>query len=82
MLPICYIGIIKPVLWIILLLTGINISAYYVYALFNGPFDSETLKYALYLVIGSYFALILDKSKIDKVLGIKNLKPIKRRIKK
>ena len=78
MVPICYISIIKPVLWIILLLTGINLFSYYLSSIWNnGFFHSETLKYALYLVVGSYFALILDKSKIEKVVGLKKVKKIK-----
>lgn len=59
-------------LWIILLISGLNILVYYVFsANTKGFFDQETLKYAVFLVIGAYFCLILDKNKISEALNVK-----------
>lgn len=65
-------GWISIILWIVLIFTGINVLAYYIYSFFTkGSFDQETLKYAIMLCVGSYFCLILDKNKIYDALNIK-----------
>ena len=59
-------------LWIALIVSGLNIVAYYLYAICEyGFFNSETLDYAVMIVIGSYLCLIIDKDKIDKLFRIK-----------
>lgn len=64
--------IIQCFLWPILFLTSMNIFIYYVYCIFTkGFFHEETLKFAIFLIIGTYFFLILDKKKICESLGIK-----------
>lgn len=69
--------ILDKILWLILLIVSMDILGYYVYCLITkGIFDEETLKYAIFLVIGIYFILILDKKKIYEALGIKNLPQI------
>ncbi|MBI2647412.1 hypothetical protein HYW99_02955 [Candidatus Woesearchaeota archaeon] len=63
---------INFILWIILLVTGINLLTYYGYNILkNGFFDPETLKYSIILIVGAYFCLILDKNKIYDSLNIK-----------
>ena len=67
---------ISIILWLTLIVTGINLLAYYVRSvILNGFFDPESLKYAVILVIGSYFSLILDKNKIHEALDIKRNLP-------
>ena len=63
---------LSTILWFVLLFACINILTYYISSLINDGFlDSETLKYAVMLVIGSYFCLILDKNKIFESLNIR-----------
>lgn len=60
------------VLTIILIGVSANILAYYIYSVLTyGWFHAESLKYAIYLVIGAYAFLIIDRKKIDEALGIK-----------
>lgn len=60
--------------WVVLILVSVNLLIYYVYSLFNkGFFDSETLKFALYLAIGTYFICILDKKKVREAFGMKDV---------
>jgi hypothetical protein len=63
---------ISCILWITLIVTGINLLGYYIKSIIiNGFFDPETLKYAVMLVVGAYFFLILDKNKIYEALNVK-----------
>lgn len=82
----CFMGLVSIVLWIALIFTGVNVLAYYIYCLVTkGFFDSETLKYAVMVAVGSYFCLILDKNKIYDALNVKKdlsfitIDPIKKR---
>ena len=64
-------GILTFILWIILILTSIHIFACYIYCIIKSClFDSETMKYAVMLVIGSYLLLVVDKNKILDALGL------------
>ena len=61
-------------LHIVLVVASLNILAYYLSSTIHyGWLNSETVKYALYLVIGSYFFLVVDNKKIRELLGIKKL---------
>lgn len=67
-----FLGIILILLWIILFVSAINILAYFIFSwATKGFFNPETLRYSIYLVVGAYFCLILDKSKIYEAMGIK-----------
>ena len=62
-------------LWIALIVSGLNIVAYYIYAIREyGFFNPETLDYAIMIVVGSYLCLIIDKDKISKLFKIKRRK--------
>ncbi len=64
--------LVTPVLWVILIVAGINLLAYYVHSVItNGFFDTETLKYAVIVAVGAYSCLILDKNKIYEALNVK-----------
>ena len=64
--------IISKVLWLALIVAGLNIFSYYILTILQkGFFDSEALKYAVMISVGSYFCLIIDKNKIDDALKIK-----------
>ena len=64
--------LISFILWIALVVTGLNLIAYYIFNVkTNGFFDQESLKYAVIIIIGTYFSLILDKNKIYEALNIK-----------
>ena len=74
------VGLVKPLLmfileiflWSILIISAINILSYYIYCILNhGWFNKETIKIAIYLLIGSYYFLIIDKKKIYEMFGIK-----------
>ncbi|MBS3147437.1 hypothetical protein J4219_00970 [Candidatus Woesearchaeota archaeon] len=66
-----FLAIVSVMLWISLLFASVNVLAYYIYSIkVNGIFNDETLKYAIYIVIGAYFCMILDKKKIEEALGI------------
>lgn len=68
---ICYF-LLFLLFWLILIVASINVLIYYIYSIkTNGWLNEDTMKYAIYLVIGAYFFLILDKKKIYDVLGIK-----------
>ena len=61
-------------LWIILVITGLNIAAFYFYSLYGqGPFGEETLKYSVILIVGSYACLVLDRNKIYEALKVKRV---------
>ena len=65
-------ALLSIILWVALIITGLNIFAYYVYnILTKGFFDPETLKYGVMVAIGSYFCLIIDKNKIYESLNVK-----------
>jgi len=67
-----FLTIISFILWVILFLAGANLLVYYVYSILTRGFlDPETLKYAVYLVIGAYFCMVLDKNKIYEALNVK-----------
>ena len=54
-------SVLDVLAWLILILVAINILSYYIYSWINkGFFDSETLKFALYLAIGAYLICIID----------------------
>ena len=64
--------VISVILWLILIAASVNVLCYYIKSIFtNGWSSPETVKYAIYLVIGAYFCLILDKNKIYEALNIK-----------
>lgn len=55
-----------------LLIACANILCYYVFLIKNnGWLNPETIKYSIYIVIGSWFFLILDRKKIYELFGIK-----------
>ena len=63
---------ISFILWIALIVTGLNLIAYYIFNVkTKGFFDQESLKYAVIIIVGTYFSLILDKNKIYEALNIK-----------
>lgn len=67
-----FLALMEYVFWIALIFTGANVLAYYIYSIVTkGVFDSETLKYAVMVAVGSYFCLILDKNKICDALNVK-----------
>ena len=69
-------------LWFALIVSGLNIITYYIYAIRKyGFFNSETLNYAVMIAIGSYLCLIIDKDKIKKLFKIKDM-PFIQNIKK
>jgi len=60
--------LLSLLLWAILLISAVNILIYYIKSIFTKGFlDSDTLKFAVYLAIGTYFCLILDKKKVYEV---------------
>jgi len=64
--------IISFILWVTLIVTGLNLLVYYTYSIITkGFFEPEVLKYAVLLVVGAYFCLILDKNKIYDALNVK-----------
>ena len=64
--------ILSIVLWLSLIVTGLNIFAYYIHTVLNdGFFNTESLKYAVLVAVGSYFCLIIDKNKIYEALKVK-----------
>lgn len=68
--------IVSFILWVTLLVTGVSLLSYYIYCIITkGIFNPETLKYALILIVGAYFCLILDKNKIYDALNIKKNLP-------
>lgn len=72
-LKLSFISGLSTILFWVLLFVSINVFIYYVKCFIDlGPFNSETLRYALYLIVGCYFFLVLDKSKIYEALNIKN----------
>ena len=67
-----FMALLSIILWVALIVTGLNIFAYYVYNIFTkGFFDPETLKYGVMVAIGSYFCLIIDRNKIYESLNVK-----------
>ena len=65
-------ALLSILLWIALIVAGLNIIVYYVYnILTKGMFDPETLKYGVMVAIGSYFCLIIDRNKIYESLNVK-----------
>lgn len=66
------IGVIFIILGLLLFAAAINILVYTINNIIHkGFFDPESIKFSIYIVIGSYFCLILDKEKIYQALGIK-----------
>lgn len=64
--------LLSLLLWAVLIVCAVNILVYYVISIKeNGFLHKETLKFAVYLVIGTYFFLILDKKKVYDAFGIK-----------
>ena len=63
---------ISFILWITLIITGLSLLAYYIYCVATkGFFSEDSMKYAVILVVGAYFCLILDKNKIYEALNVK-----------
>ena len=59
-------------LWIVLLGCSIVFLINYCNLIkINGIFNEETIKFSIYLIIGAYFFLILDKQKVLDAFGIK-----------
>ena len=64
--------LISLILWLILIVSAMNILIYYIKSIWiNGWLHPETLKFAIYLIIGTYFFLILDKKKVYDAFNIK-----------
>ncbi len=64
--------LLSIVLWLSLIVTGLNIFAYYIHTVLkDGFFNPESLKYAVLVAVGSYFCLIIDKNKIYEALKVK-----------
>ena len=71
-LKLCFMLLVSTILWLVLFVAGMNLLIRYIILIFsNGFFAEETLKYALLIVIGAYFCLVLDKNKIYDALDIK-----------
>ncbi len=65
--------LVSLILLIILIVSSVNILIYYIVSIKNnGWLSPETLKFAIYLVIGTYFFLVLDRKKIYDAFGIKS----------
>ena len=68
--PLYYFGISK-IIWIVFLISSILVLTHYVrLILYKGFFDKEVIDFSIYIIIGSYFFLILDKSKIYEFFNI------------
>ena len=64
--------IISILLWLLLIVSSLIIAIYYFILIFKKGFlDPETIKFSIYIVIGTYFFLILDKEKVYEAFGIK-----------
>ena len=71
-LKLFFMVILSRVLWLTLIVTGLNIFLYYINTILQkGFFDPESLKYAVMISVGSYLCLIIDKNKIYDALKIK-----------
>lgn len=76
---VCY-SVLVPMLVIILIFASINFILFYILLIKNkGYFDPETIKFSIYLIIGAYFFLILDKKKVREAFNIKDLPYINRK---
>lgn len=63
---------IHVIICFIMFVASIIILSYYILLIWNkGFFDKETIQFSIYMVIGGYFFLMIDKNKIEKILGIK-----------
>ncbi len=71
-LKLFFMVLISKVLWVTLIISGLNIFLYYINTILQkGFFDPESLKYAVMISVGSYLCLIIDKNKIYDALKIK-----------
>jgi len=72
-----FMAFVSLVLWCAIIVTGISLLSYYIYNVVkNGFFNSESLKYAIIIIVGAYFSLILDKDKIYEALNVKKNLPL------
>jgi hypothetical protein len=64
--------LVEIIFWAILLIGSFNVVCYYSNSIkLNGWLDKETFNVSIYLIIGAYFFLILNKKQIYEALGIK-----------
>lgn len=64
--------LVEIIVWTILLISVFNVVYYYSNSIkLNGWLDKETFNVSIYLIIGAYFFLILNKKQIYEALGIK-----------
>jgi len=67
-----FIWILSAILWILLICGSIIfILNYFRLIYLQGLFDKDVFVYSMYLVIATYFFLILDKEKVYEAFGIK-----------
>ena len=60
------------ILLLLVIGAGVNIIWYYLRSGFtNGFFDPETLKYAVFIVVGGWFYFNLDDKKLCQILNIR-----------
>ncbi len=67
-------GVLSTVLWIILLFGAFHLLLFYKFTIGTyGFFSEQALKICIYLIVGSYFFLILNRNDVKKIFKVKNL---------
>ncbi len=57
-------GLLCPLFWILLIFCGIHIILYYIFCIKSkGYFDSESIQYAIYIILGSFAVCLLIEIK-------------------
>ena len=70
-------GGLRLFLFILLFITAIHILIFYTKSLFlAGISESISVKYAVYISIGCFFALFIHNREIEKMFGARDIEPI------
>lgn len=60
------------IMWILLGVAAVNLFLYYSYLLLNkGFYDKETVRIAIYIIVGSFFFLVIYKKDVENIFKVK-----------
>jgi hypothetical protein len=67
----CY-SIICFILWLVLIFCSIQIFLYYIHLSRINYFGKDAIQFAIYLIVGCFFVLFINRDQARNIFGIKN----------
>jgi len=59
------------ILWLILIACSLHLLSYYFYCMRNDIFDKEAIRICVYLIVGAFFVLFINRDQAQKIFKVK-----------